>query len=334
MRAGFYTGNRTYEVREVADQEVKPDEVKIRVAWCGLCGTDVHKFAGKNGASVVVPPIILGHECAGVVERVGSAVRRFKPGDRVAVDPSWGCGCCEFCQKGLPNFCAKRHGVAKGFAEYVYPPEKNVYRVPDGLDLADAAFAEPLSCVMHGLDLLNVKSGGVVAIYGMGSIGLLMLQMVRLSGAGTVIAVEREAEKRNLALRLKADHAVDDTDVVELSEKINIDYVIECVGLKRTMEQALRVAGKNAKVLLFGLGDPETPLAFNQYEAYTKELSIHTSYLNPHTMARALQLLGSGLIETKSIVSARLGLAEMGEELQTLANFRKGKVLVRLSGEH
>lgn len=334
MKAGFYTGDRTYEVRDILEKELMPDEVKIRVAWCGLCGTDVHKFQGKNGASVVVPPIILGHECTGIVTETGAAVQNFKPGDRVAVDPSWGCGSCAYCQKGLPNFCVNRHGVAKGLAEYVYPPEKNVYRIPDHLDLQDAAFAEPLSCVIHGLDLLQIKSGSSVAIYGMGSIGVLMLQMVRLLGAGTIIAIEREESKRNLALQMKADYAVEDSGIADLSEKINIEYVIECVGLKQTMEQAIQIAGKNAKVLLFGLGDPEAPITFNQFEAYTKELSIYTSYLNPHTTARAISLLGSGSIDTRSMISARLSLEEMGEELKSLKNFRKGKVMVRLSGEH
>ena len=145
MRAGFYTGDYTYEVREVPDREPVGSEVKIRVAWCGLCGTDIHKFQGKNGASVVIPPIILGHECSGVVEAVGPECTFFKPGDRVACDPSFGCGDCIWCQQGLPNFCVDRHGVAKGFADYVYPPQKNVYHIPDNLDLEDAAFAEPLS---------------------------------------------------------------------------------------------------------------------------------------------------------------------------------------------
>lgn len=334
MKAGFYVGNRTYEVQEIPDRMPAGDEIKIRVAWCGLCGTDVHKFEGKNGAGVVIPPIILGHECAGVVVEVGPNAKLFNLGDRVAIDPSWGCGKCGYCQKGLPNFCVERHGVAKGFSEYIYPPEKNVYRIPDNLDLEVAAFAEPLSCVIHGLDLLNIKSGSNVAIYGMGSIGLLMLQMIKLLGASTVIAIEREEGKRNLALQMKADYAVTDTDIAELSEKINVDYVIECIGLKNTMEQAIKIAGKNAKVLLFGLGDPNSPVSFNQFEAYTKELSIYTSYLNPHTTARAISLLGGGSIDTRSMISAELSLEEMGEELETLKNFRKGKVMVRLSGEH
>jgi len=113
MKAGYYVGDYTYEVRDIPDREPEKDEVKIRVAWCGLCGTDVHKFQGKNGASVVIPPIILGHECSGIVTAVGDECEHFKPGDRVACDPSWGCGKCEWCKQGFPNFCEKRHGVAK-----------------------------------------------------------------------------------------------------------------------------------------------------------------------------------------------------------------------------
>ena len=334
MKAGYYTGDYGYEVRDIPERRPIADEVKIRVAWCGLCGTDIHKFQGKNGASVVIPPIILGHECSGIVTEVGPECKYFKVGDRVAGDPSWGCGKCIWCQQGLPNFCLERHGVAKGFAEYVYPPEKNVYHIADTLDLEAAAFTEPLSCAVHGMDLIGIQSGKTVAMYGMGAIGSLMLQLIRLTGAAKIIVIEREAEKRRLALELGATMAISDQEIEEVAKQENIDYVIECIGLKSTMEQAIRIAGKYAKVLLFGLGDPEQPISFNQFEAYTKELSIYTSFLNPLCSERAVHLLESGQINTKKIISAKLTLEEMGEELKTLRYARKGKVLVSVSGEH
>lgn len=334
MKAGYYVGDYTYEVKDIPDRKPIQDEVKIRVAWCGLCGTDIHKFQGKNGASVVIPPIILGHECSGVVEEIGPDCQYFKVGDRVACDPSWGCGKCIWCQQGLPNFCLERHGVAKGFAEYVYPPEKNVYHIADTLDLEAAAFTEPLSCAIHGMDLIAMQSGKTVVMYGMGAIGSLMLQLIRNAGAGKIIVVEREVQKRSLALELGADIAVDDMEIESLSKQINIDYVIECIGLKSTMEQAIKIAGKHAKVLLFGLGDPQQPISFNQFEAYTKELSIYTSYLNPLTSERAIRMLESGQINTKKIISAELSLEDMQEELKTLKYAKQGKVMVSLSGEH
>lgn len=334
MRAGYYTGNRTYEVRDIEEREPIDDEVKIRVAWCGLCGTDIHKFNGQNGASPVIPPIILGHECSGIVVSVGPNTKYFKVGDRVACDPSWGCGKCEYCQQGLPNFCLERHGVAKGFGEYVYPPEQNVYHISDELDLEDAAFTEPLSCAIHGLDLIQIKSGKTVVMYGMGAIGSLMLQLIHYTGAGTIIVVEREEEKRKLALELGATIAVSDNEIEKIAKETNIDYVVECIGLKATMEQAICIAGKNAKVLLFGLGDPNDPISFNQFEAYTKELSIYTSFLNPLSTERAVKLLESGLINTRKIISAEISLEGMGKELETLEFARKGKVMVSLSGEH
>ena len=334
MKAGYYVGDYTYEVREIPEKLPEKDEVKIRVAWCGLCGTDVHKFQGKNGASVVVPPIILGHECSGIVVAVGPECKYFKPGDRVACDPSYGCGKCKWCQQGFPNFCLERHGVAKGFSEYVYPPEQNVYPIADTLDLETAAFTEPLSCVIHGLDLIQMESGKIVAMYGMGAIGSLMLKLIKYSGAAEIIVIEREAEKRELALKLGASVAVTDQEIEILSKEKNIDYVVECIGLKQTMEQAIRIAGKNGKVLLFGLGDPEEPISFNQFEAYTKELSIYTSYLNPHTSERAVRLLENGRLDTKSIISAELSLEEIGDELSALNYSRKGKVMVYLSKEH
>lgn len=334
MKAGFYLGNHTYEVKEIKDRKPVDHEVKIEVAWCGLCGTDIHKFEGKNGASVVVPPIILGHECSGIVTEVGENCENFKPGDRVACDPSWGCGRCEWCKKGYQNFCIHRHGVAKGFAEYVYQPEENVYKIDHSLDLEDAAFTEPLSCVLHGMDLLNIESGSNIVMYGMGSIGSLMLQLLKLTAPKNLIVVEREENKQELAIELGATKACTDQEIEEIADKLNVDYVIECIGLKNTMEQAIHIAGKRAKVLLFGLGDPEENVSFNQFEAYTKELSIYTSYLNPHTSRKAISLLESGVIDTKKIISARLSLEEMGEELKTKKYSRKGKVMVSLSGKH
>lgn len=334
MKAGFYLGNHTYEVKEIKDRKPVDHEVKIEVAWCGLCGTDIHKFEGKNGASVVVPPIILGHECSGIVTEVGENCENFKPGDRVACDPSWGCGRCEWCKKGYQNFCIHRHGVAKGFEEYVYPPEENVYKIDHSLDLEDAAFTEPLSCVLHGMDLLNIESGSNIVMYGMGSIGSLMLQLLKLTAPKNLIVVEREENKQELAIELGATKACTDQEIEEIADKLNVDYVIECIGLKNTMEQAIHIAGKRAKVLLFGLGDPEENVSFNQFEAYTKELSIYTSYLNPHTSRKAISLLESGVIDTKKIISARLSLEEMGEELKTKKYSRKGKVMVSLSGKH
>lgn len=327
-------GDHTYEVRDIPEREPQKDEVKIEVAWCGLCGTDLHKFQGKNGASVVVPPVILGHECSGIVTAVGPDVTYFQPGDRVAADPSFGCGKCTYCQEGLPNFCMERHGVAKGFADYIYPPEQNVYKISEKLDLKAAAFAEPLSCVIHGLDLIQIQSGSTVAIYGLGSIGSLMVQMVRRAGAAKIIVIEREPEKQELARELGADQAVNDLEILKVAQEVNIDYVIECIGLKSTMEQAVKIAGKKAKVMLFGLGDPEQAIEINQFEAYTKELSIYTSYLNPRTTKRAIAMLESGGIDTERIVSADLKLEEMGEELKTQKYSKKGKVMVRLSGKH
>lgn len=334
MKAGYYVGNYTYEVREVPVPEPKKDEVKIRVAWCGLCGTDVHKFQGKNGASVVTPPIILGHECSGTVVAVGPECEYFKVGDRVACNPSYGCGKCIWCQQGFPNFCLDRHGVAKGFSEYVYPPEQNVYHISDNLDLKAAAFTEPLSCAIHGLDLIQIKSGARVVLFGMGAIGALMLQLILCYGASEIIVVEREKEKRKLAIELGASLAVSDQEIEEISKKKNIDYVVECIGLKQTMEQAIKIAGKNGKVLLFGLGDPKQRICFNQFEAYTKELSIYTSYLNSHTSERAVKILESGLINTKKIISAEMSLEEIGYELKNLNFSKKGKVMVYLSKEY
>lgn len=275
--------------------------------------------------------------CSGIVTEVERRCKYFRVGDRVACDPSWGCGKCIWCQQGLPNFCLERHGVAKGFAEYVYPPEKNVYHIADTLDLEAArAFLEPLSCAVHGMDLIGIQSGKTVAMYGMGAIGSLMLQLIRLTGAAKIIVIEREAEKRELALELGATmSSISDQEIEEVAKQERSLLIMSLnASAKSTHGTGNSHCEKYAKVLLFGLGDPEQPISFNQFEAYTKELSIYTSFLNPLCSERAVHLLESGQINTKKIISAKLTLEEMGEELKTLRYARKGKVLVSVSGEH
>ncbi|MGC3953738.1 MAG: alcohol dehydrogenase catalytic domain-containing protein [Propionicimonas sp.] len=334
MRAGYYVGNRTYEVRDIPVPVPQGNEVLIEVAWCGLCATDLHKFDGLSGASKVVPPVILGHECSGIVVDTGPDCTAFAVGDRVACNPSYFCGVCDRCRVGKPHFCRSRHGVAKGLSEYVSTPQQNVHHVSAALDLQDAAFAEPLSCALRGVDLLAAQPGANIALYGLGGVGSLMLQLLLQSGAASVTVVEREPRKRELALALGANRAVTDSEIEKIATQVNFDYVVECIGRQSTMEQALDIAGLGAKVMLFGLGDPASPVRLNQYAAYTKELSILTSYLNPGTTERAVRLLESGRLDTRSLVSAELSLDEVGEELATPRHIKEGKVMVRLSGKH
>ncbi len=334
MKAIVLTGKHQVHIGEFPEPPMQPNTVKVAVAYCGLCGTDLHKYEGKSGSRPLTFPVPLGHEISGVVEAVGSAVTGFKPGDRVTVDPNWSCGSCYYCQNGLSHMCENSRGVVKGMADYVCPPQENVYHLPEGLSLRHAALAEPLSCCLHGMDLLDVKLGQNVAIVGMGAIGAIMVQLCRLASAANIVVIETAEAKREKAFALGATAFINPMkeDPVQALAKLNIgnvDKVLECVGLPATVATALDVAGKCARVVLFGLGDPDTPFPFNQYAAITKELDIQTSFLNPHTTGRAINLLAHRAIDADAIISKVLDAEEMLQELHDRQYSRQGKVLLK-----
>lgn len=232
--------------------------------------------------------------------------------------------------------CENSRGVVKGFAEIICPPQENVYKIPDSLSLKHAALAEPLSCCLHGMDLLDVHLGDTVMIIGMGSIGSMMVQLCHMASAANIIVVEPQEEKKELAMKLGATLFLspkDDVNSILKERHLRVGKVMECVGLQATIESALQYAGPCATVVLFGLGNPNKPAAFNQYAAFQKELTIKTSFVNPHTTQRAVNLLAAHALDCDAIISKVMELDDVVEELQTQTYFRKGKVIVKIHGD-
>ena len=186
------------------------------------------------------------------------------------------------------------------------------------------------------MDLLDVHLGDHVLIVGMGAIGSMMVQLCRLAGAAHIVVVEPQREKKELAVKLGATMFLSpDDDFIGIlqQEQLHISRVMECVGLKATIEDAFRYAGKCATVVLFGLGDPQHPAVFDQYSAFQKELTIKTSFVNPHTTQRAINLLSAKAIDCDAIISRIMPLEDVVEELRTQEWFRKGKVIVKIGGD-
>ena len=336
MKAAVYFGRHDVRITDFKEPPLTDTGVKIAVSYCGLCGTDLHKYGGNGGSPPVIPPVVLGHEASGVIVETGKSVSKFQVGERVCVDPNWSCGHCACCQEGMTHMCENSRGVVKGFAQYICPPQENVYPIPDSLSLKHAALAEPLSCCLHGMDLLDVHLGDHVLIVGMGAIGSMMVQLCRLAGAAHIVVVEPQREKKELAVKLGATMFLSpDDDVIGIlqQEQLHISRVMECVGLKATIEDAFRYAGKCATVVLFGLGDPQHPAVFDQYSAFQKELTIKTSFVNPHTTQRAINLLSAKAIDCDAIISRIMPLEDVVEELRTQEWFRKGKVIVKIGGD-
>ncbi len=338
MKAAVYYGPQDIRVEEVADKKPAADEVLIQVKYCGICGTDIHIFNGDGGSFEVTPPLIPGHEFSGVIAEVGSNVKNLKVGDRVSADPNIMCGKCYFCRNSMEHFCTDNIGIGTtadgGFAEYAVTKASHVCKIPDNLDLLAAAMTEPMSCCLHGIDLCNIKPGSTVMVIGGGPIGIIMLQLAKYAGASKLIMSEPVAEKRELALKLGATAVVDpineDVDKFLASYTQNVDCVIECAGRPSTQEDAIRFAGKGATVMFFGLAGPDDAISVKPDDIFKKELHITSSFINPYTFTRAIDVLASGTVDVKSIIAKEIPLEELPIALKDPAYRRVGKVVVKL----
>lgn len=338
MKAAVFMGKGKIEIRNIDLREPESNEVIIEVDCCGICGTDIHIYHGSSGSVEVKPPVVLGHEYSGTVYKTGRDVKRFSVGQKVAVDPNLSCNKCQFCLSGKRHLCENLVGIGTaadgGFAEYAYAKEELVYAIPDNVSFEQAAFAEPIACSLHGIDLCNIKQGDNVAVIGGGTIGMIMLQLAKNAGANNLIMIEPVEKKRKLAKELGADICVDPlgtnvTDALAESSAGNIDVVIECVGKPQTVEMSTKIAGKGATVMWFGLTAADAPSSVYQYEAFLKELTIKTSFVNPHTMLRSIDLLEKKKLDVDCLISKVLKLDDLRTVLDNSELLKEGKILIK-----
>lgn len=341
MKAAVYHGRHNLVVEEVPVRELEDNEVLIEVKYCGVCGTDVHIFNGDGGSFEVIPPLIPGHEFSGVVKKIGGNVNRIKVGDRVSGDPNDMCGECYFCKNAMQQFCTNNIGVGTtvdgGFAEYVIMHEKQVYTFSENLSFIEAAMAEPLSCCLHGIDLCNIKLGDTVLVIGGGPIGMIMLQLAKRKGATKIILSEPVEEKRELALKLGATKTIDplNEDVQEVLDKYtpNVNVVIECAGNVHAQEDAVKYAGKCATVILFGLSSPDESFPLKPDDLFKKELHLVSSFINPYTYERAIQVLESKALNLESLITNIVPLDNIADVFTKPEYRRTGKVMIKVADE-
>lgn len=301
---------------------VTGSEVLVRVEACGVCGTDVHIVHGESRST---PPVVLGHEFAGVVEETSSAVSGFSRGDHVAVDPNISCGTCYFCRRGEVHLCSHLRALGVdidgGMAEFCIVPAQQLYRLPDGFPMSASAFIEPVSCVLHGIDRARITTGDTAVIIGGGTIGLMMLQLARAAGAARTIIVEPLEHKRSIAHTLGASYVLDPgamnvSDVVKDITGVGADVVIDCAGTASTAESALRMARRGGTVEFFGVCPVGTTFPIEPNQVYFKELTIVGSYVNPHTFDRAITALASGIVRVDAFPVNRFPLDDVHEGLR------------------
>ena len=335
MKGAFFLGNREFEVRDMEKRPLAADEVRIRVMACGVCGTDVHIYHGEAGSAEVTPPVVLGHEYAGIVEEVGADVKGLAPGDHVAVDPNIYCGACTPCRDGKKQFCEHLQalGVTRdgGFAQYSAAPAAQCFKLAPELPFEAGAMAEPLACCLHGIDAAGIRPGSTVCVIGG---GLLMVQLARLSGAAKVILSEPVELRRSAGLSVGADLAVDplredlSARVREAAGKSGADVVIECVGNTAATRSAFEAAGFGATVLLFSVPAPTATVPLPLFDVYKKELAIRGSFINPDTHLRAVELLSAGRINVEPLITHTFGIGEMEQAIKMQMGGESIKVMV------
>ncbi len=339
MRSCYYLGNRQFEVREEPVPAPGAEEVLVKVDSCGVCGTDVHIYHGDKGSAEVIPPVVLGHEFAGTVVSVGSRVTGLKAGDHVTVDPNIYCGKCHYCRIGKKQLCENLYAIGVnrngGFAEYCVAPETQCYLLSPEVPLEYGAMAEPLACCLHGIEQAGICPGSTVCVLGGGAIGLIMVQLARLSGASKVILSEPVEMRRNIGLELGADAAVDPIHedlparVRELLGTPGPDVVIECVGNPAAAQQALSIVKRGTAVLLFSVPQAGTSVSLSLDDVYHKELKITGSLINPDTHGRAAALINSGCIRLDCIETHTFPIEKLEDAILMQQSNESLKVLVK-----
>jgi L-iditol 2-dehydrogenase len=301
--------------QDVPEPPMGPDEVLIAVRACGICGSDVHGLDGSTGRRR--PPLIMGHEAAGVICRAGSAVAGWKAGDRVTFDSTVYCGQCAFCRAGRINLCNRRRvlGVScqdyrqhGAFAELVAVPERVLYRLPEGLSFEHAAMVEPVSIAVHAVGRASLALNDTAVVVGAGMIGLFIIQALRLAGCGRIIAVDLEPGKLKLARELGASAAVHSgakdalAEVLALTEGRGADAAFEAVGLGPTVDLAVRAARKGGSVTLVGNLSPKVELPLQT--VVTGELSLFGSCASCGEYPACLDMIARGAMRVAPLLSA------------------------------
>ena len=320
MKALLLSQYRHLEIADFPTPTPAPGEVLVRIAACGICGSDVHGYDGSSGRRI--PPIVMGHEAAGTVAAVGAGVTNFSPGDRVTFDSTVSCGACQFCRRGEINLCDNRRvlGVSCGdyrctgaFAEYIAVPQHIVYALPDSLSFAEAAMLEAVSVAVHAVSLSCLTPNGTALVVGAGMIGLLTLQALRAADCSALFVTDVDASRLALARELGASEIIQAGDnvvseVLRLTNGSGVDLAVEAVGLNATVRTAIDSVRKGGTVTLVGNVTPDVTLPLQK--VVTRQIRLQGSCASAGEYPRAIELLSSGQVRVKPLISAIAPLEE------------------------
>jgi len=327
--------------KEMPEPQLGPDDVLVRVKASGICGSDVHGMDGSTGRRI--PPLIMGHEAAGVIADVGSNVVQYKPGRRVTFDSTVYCGTCFFCRRGDLNLCDRRrvlgvscadyrqHGT---FAEYVAVPQHIIYPLPDKITFEQSAMVEPCSVAFHAVTITPLSLNDTAVVVGAGIIGLLVVQTLKTSGAGQIIAVDLEPERLALARQLGADEGLNPNEddavaaIKKMTDNRGADVAFDAVGLNASLKTALGSLRKGGVLTLIGNLKSEVELALQT--VVTGEITLRGSCASRGDYPACLDMIARGAVKVDPLISATAPLGDGARWFQRLYEKERGLIKVIL----
>jgi len=315
MKALLLSGYSKLAVADLPEPIAGPGEVLVEVAACGICGSDVHGYDGGSGRRI--PPLVMGHEAAGMVAAIGEGVKKFAVGDRVTFDSTVYCGECDFCLRGEVNLCDNRQVIgvscadfrrAGAFAEYVSVPERIVYRLPDQLPFEEAAMLEAVSVALHAVAVSDLKGGESALVIGAGMIGLLTLQAARAAGCTPIFVADVDATRLKLAEEMGADATILASGAGMVEEVLcrtgrrGVDLVLEAVGRDETITAAVDAVRKGGTVTLIGNITPQVKLPLQK--VVSRQIRLQGSCASCGEYPEAIRLVSNGKIRVRPLITA------------------------------
>lgn len=335
MKALVLEAYNHFVYRDVETPVPGPGEVRVKVMACSVCGSDVKGMDGSTGRRQ--PPIIMGHEAAGIIESVGQNVTGFQPGDRVTFDSTIYCNECEMCRQGLINLCDHREVIGVScddyrhhgaMAEYVVVPEYVLYRLPDSVTFQQASMVEPMSVAYHGVTRCKVPVGGTAMVVGVGTIGLFAVQILKSLGVGKVIAVDISDRRLDMAMKNGADAGINSRDaqaeaqILALTDGKGVDVAYDATGIESTVLMCIRMTRVNGSVVLIGniAQDMHFPLQY----VVTHQLSLFGSCASAGEYDQCLALIGEGKVNVDAMISGNFPLSEGDKWMHKVYNREDG----------
>lgn len=322
-------GPSDLRVEEQSIEELKPGEVLVKIGAATTCGTDIKTFKrGGHPRIIKSIPSPIGHEMAGEIVEVAEGIQNFQVGNRVVIANSAPCHACFYCKKEKYNLCEDIQFINGAYAQYIVVPKRfvkyNLHKIPDNLSIEKASLSEPLACVLHASEAIQIKNGETVAIIGTGPMAFLFIQVIRSKGGKSII-VGRNPEKLMWARAAGADHVVDINkgdpvgEIKKLTQGQGADVAIEAVGKPETWEQAVSLVCKGGRVCFYGGSAQGTKISLDTYRLHYEEITVlGVFHYTPQIMQQAIQLLADSKINTDLFITEK-------RQLEDLSNIYLGK---------